>query len=526
MTGDYYAFISYSHRDAAFASWLHGRLETYRFPRRLDRSETPHGPLPRRLTPIFRDREELSAATSLSEQVQQALSASRALVVICSPDAAASTWVNREIEEFRRIHPDRPILAALISGEPEQAFPPALLAGVGGAEPIEPLAADFRPTGDGRRWGLFKLLAALAGVPLGELVQRDAQRRLRRVMAVTAAAMLAMTLFAALTIAAIQARNEAERQRASAEGLIEFMLTDLRDRLKGVGRLDIMEAVNGRAMIYYAAERDLASRPADTLERRSRLLSAMGEDDLQTRGQEKRGRAEIAEAYRITADLLRREPDNSDRIYNHAQNEFWMGYAAYLQRGAGPTRDVGLIRRHWQRYRELARELVAIDPKRVKWLRELGFAEGNLCTLALAAPRDVPAALLHCAAARAGMERATALQPGDLDAMIDLANRQAWQAEAEAAAGHGEAALDLRGAQQALIDRAATAFPRDARVDEARLLAMIGLAKTHADLGHRDSAIATRADASRLAAALHAQDPQNQNWADWQRQIDEIVIPR
>jgi hypothetical protein len=55
---------------------------------------------------------------------------------------------------------------------------------------------------------------------------------------------------------------------------------------------------------------------------------------------------------------------------------------------------------------------------------------------------------------------------------------------------------------------------------------MIGLAKTHADLGHRDSAIATRADASRLAAALHAQDPQNQNWADWQRQIDEIVIPR
>lgn len=82
----------------------------------------------------------------------------------------------------------------------------------------------------------------------------------------------------ALTAAALEARKEAERQRSEAEGLVEFMLTDLRDRLKGVGRLDVMTAVNQRALHYYE-DQDLAALPADSLERRARVLHAMGEDD-------------------------------------------------------------------------------------------------------------------------------------------------------------------------------------------------------------------------------------------------------
>ena len=170
----YHAFISYSHRDEAAARWLHRKLETYRFPSRLVGRNTPFGPLPRTLAPIFRDREELSAGPSLPEKVQQALAASHALLVICSPHAAASAWVNREIEEFRALHPERPILLALVDGSPDTAFPPAIRAGAGAT--FEPLAADLRPEGDGRRLGVLKLLAGLVDVPLGDLVQRDAQR--------------------------------------------------------------------------------------------------------------------------------------------------------------------------------------------------------------------------------------------------------------------------------------------------------------------------------------------------------------
>ena len=60
METGYHAFISYSHRDSAFARKLHAKLESYRFPGRLVGSETPNGPLPRSLAPIFLDRHELA----------------------------------------------------------------------------------------------------------------------------------------------------------------------------------------------------------------------------------------------------------------------------------------------------------------------------------------------------------------------------------------------------------------------------------------------------------------------------------
>ncbi|MCC6924607.1 hypothetical protein [Novosphingobium sp.] len=63
-------------------------------------------------------------------------------------------------------------------------------------------------------------------------------------MWITAGALLLSLILAALLVFALRARAEAERQRAEAEGLVEFMLTDLRDKLKGVGRLDVMDAVN------------------------------------------------------------------------------------------------------------------------------------------------------------------------------------------------------------------------------------------------------------------------------------------
>src|SRR4051812_11276542 len=105
----YRAFLSYSHRDRTTARWLHRRLEGYRIPRRLAGSEGERGIIPQRLNPIFRDREELPAAGDLSEKVQAALEASASLIVICSPHAASSLWVAKEVETFRTLHPQRPI---------------------------------------------------------------------------------------------------------------------------------------------------------------------------------------------------------------------------------------------------------------------------------------------------------------------------------------------------------------------------------------------------------------------------------
>ncbi|WP_242404876.1 toll/interleukin-1 receptor domain-containing protein [Novosphingobium sp. MBES04] len=272
----YRAFLSYSHADEREAGRLHRWLENYRIPARLVGAETPRGRVPRRLSPIFRDRAELPAASSLDSEVEKALAGSGALLVLCSPEAAASRWVNAEIALFRRLHPERPVIAALLRGEPSESFPAALVMPGSDGKVREPIAADFRPDKDGRQLARLKILAGLSGVALDEIIQRDAQRRLRRVISITALACVLALVMGLMLVFAIRAQREADEQRRQAEGLIEFMLTDLRERLKGVGRLDVLETVNARALDYYAEQADLDALPVDSLERRARILHAMG----------------------------------------------------------------------------------------------------------------------------------------------------------------------------------------------------------------------------------------------------------
>jgi hypothetical protein len=464
------------------------------------------------LRPIFIDRAELVAGADLTEQVRDALGRSEALIVVASPAARDSRWVAQEIALFREFHPDAPILIALHEGEPNESFP-GVLRSRDGAE-VEPLAADFRRGQDGRRLGLLKLVAGLTGTPLDRLVQRDGQRRQRRVMAVTAFTILLSLILTALLVAAIRARSEAERRRAETEGMVEFMLTDLRQKLEGVGRLDIMGAVNERAMAHYAKERDL---PADTMARRARLLSAMGEDDLTKTGAANRGIREFSQAYRITADLLNRDPTNPERIYQHAQSEHWQGYVAYLDK------DKVTAAEHFLAYRALIERLVRVTLDKQKWQREVAYAEGDLCANALAEPAEHAAALPHCAAAREAMEDVALAHLGDLETMLDLANRYAWQADALSGIGKQAEALALRERQKALVTRAAAAAPRDAQAKEALMRAESGLAQVLIQLGRNQEASAAADRATQIADDLHRRDPQNDHWLIWKENIPRPV---
>jgi TolB-like protein len=191
----YWAFISYSHKDRSQADWLHQALERFRIPKRLVGRRTAHCVVPRRLTPVFLDRHALGASPDLDAQISQALRDSHVLVVVCSPAAAGSARVNREIQLFRDTHGSAKILAALVAGRPNasdrggdessECLPPLLRSNVmrpqdseGAAEPelrTDPHAADFRPDRGDRRNAILKLVAGMLALPLDEL--RSARRR-------------------------------------------------------------------------------------------------------------------------------------------------------------------------------------------------------------------------------------------------------------------------------------------------------------------------------------------------------------
>jgi tetratricopeptide (TPR) repeat protein len=223
----YRAFLSYSHRDAKWGTWLHRALESYRPPRQLVGQTTQRGPVPKRLAPIFRDREELASATDLGAVITQALAQSACQIVICSPAAARSKWVNEEILGFKRLGGEQRIFCFIVGGEPnasddpsradEECFPPALRYRLGADGELssvrtEPIAADARAGKDGRSNAKLKLIAGVLGVGFDALRQREQMRRQRRLLAIASASIAGMVLTTGLAAAALVARATAQRQ--------------------------------------------------------------------------------------------------------------------------------------------------------------------------------------------------------------------------------------------------------------------------------------------------------------------------
>ena len=232
----YWAFISYSHADAKWGDWLHAALETYRAASRLVRTAKPEGAVPKRIFPVFRDREELASSSSLGGNIEGALRLSRALVLICSPRAAASRWVNEEVKLYKSMGREDRVFCLIVDGEPNapadsgllECFPAAARFqlnrdGEMSNEPAEPIAADAREGKDGKRNALLKLIAGIIGVPFDELRQRERQRQLRQRIRL-GAAVVGLVVAAGLVYTAV-----------SDAGLNVPLLSWSRSRLRGSG---------------------------------------------------------------------------------------------------------------------------------------------------------------------------------------------------------------------------------------------------------------------------------------------------
>ena len=225
----YKAFISYSHSDEKWATWLHRALESYRLPRKLRGTSTAIGEVPTRIKPVFRDRDELSSSADLGSTVQQALEDSENLIVVCSPGAASSHWANEEIRHFAKLGRTDRIFCMIVDGDPAGVDPdtacfPPTLAEIG---MHEPLAADVRRWADGKHLAKLKLVAGMLGQPLDRLRRRDLQKR-QKFWAITA---IASVVLVAVLFTAVTSRMAAQQRRDSGEALVAYKLNELRTLL-------------------------------------------------------------------------------------------------------------------------------------------------------------------------------------------------------------------------------------------------------------------------------------------------------
>lgn len=195
----YTAYISYRHLspDAEVAKKLHTLIENFGVPRPLKRSLGISS-----MGRVFRDQEELPLSSNLGDDIHAALENSEWLICICSPRYLTSRWCMEELRYFLSLGRQNRVLAVLVEGEPEDAFPKELLfQTVDGVQmEKEPLAADVRAESlDGilkkLRTEKLRILAPILGVNYDDLRQRARRRKNRIIASATAAAFLLLSGF-------------------------------------------------------------------------------------------------------------------------------------------------------------------------------------------------------------------------------------------------------------------------------------------------------------------------------------------
>ena len=515
----YFAFLSYSHRNQPMAEWLHQALERFVVPSHLVGRITDHGSVPRRLTPIFRDLNELPASDDLGGEIRAAIAGSRFLVVLCSPAAARSRWTNAEIELFKRVRPDGCIFAAIVDGEPfasdlpsredEECLPKALRfkydrRGRQTTHKAEPLAADLRGTGEVRRLGFLKLVSGMLGLGLDELVQRDTIRRQRRLAAVAGGSLVGMLIATGLAVTAIQARDAARDQRREAEGLVGFMLGDLKNRLEPLGRLDVLDSVGARALAYYRNQ-DKANLSDESLAQRSKALSLMGQI-ASSRGDVDGALVRYREALAGTAEAMRRAPDDPQRIYDHAQNVFYVGDIA-RQRGMDSDAESAI-----REYKRLARRLIAIDPSNPVWQMEGIYADNNLGVLLMESGRysDAAAVFANSLSDREGLAAGAPDNPQFRKALVEVL---AWLGDAREKEGRLEDGLAQRERQIAMLQPIIRNPNSDAEYRRQALVAYRAAGRLNAVRGNLAAGIQQMRTSVSIGEALLQAEPADTNWA-------------
>ena len=510
----YWAFLSYAHEDSRAAGKLHNWLERYRVPKALVGSPHPLGTIPKRLTPVFRDRQELAASNDLGREIKEALEVSNCFIVLCSPEAAQSRWVDQEIRDFKRLHGEDRVFAAILGGEPfsgheaTECFPPALRQRIGAegqdtGELAEPIAADFRVEGDGWRGGFLKLVAGMLDVGLDDLVQRDQQRRHKRMAWMAAASLAGMTVTSGLALFALDSRDTAREERREAEGLVGFMLGDLKGQLEPIGKLEALDQVGERALAYYERQ-DRKELSDDQLAQRSQALTLLGRIAI-ARGNSVGALARVSEAMRSTEELVERAPNNPQRLFDHAQNVFWMGELG---------RDLGRLDRAEAAYREyqsLANRMVAIEPTNPKWQMETLYAKENIGIILFYQRRFADAAR-ELDAGLPVMAALVSRNPDNDEYQNELGNMLAWLADARNNEGRYDLAIKARERQIDLLQKRLASGQSDVNLEQQLVIAHRALGRALTDTGQPRRAAAQLRNGIRKAQILIAGEPENATW--------------
>ncbi len=225
----------------------------------------------------------------------------------------------------------------------------------------------------------------------------------------------------------------AEQRRGEAEQLIQYMLGDFADKLRPLGRLDLLDSIGAEALKYLGgadARGDARSNLA-----RARALRTLGEVQV-TREQFEKAAPTLEQAARLLDEAMYSESANAEDLHFEAgQVAFWLGHIAYRLR----KYDAAEVQ--MSRYLAEARAFDLITRDQAKGQQEIAYALNNLGTLTLAQDRVEEAIGYFQQAAEV---RETSLRSDADPLVLELVDTLSWLATAQERLGQPRLALQNR----------------------------------------------------------------------------------
>ncbi len=300
-----------------------------------------------------------------------------------------------------------------------------------------------------------------------------------------------------------QALELADARRGQAEGLIDFVLSDLWPKLEPIGRLAILNDVGDQAMAYFATlpEEEFSDQE---LSSRSQALYLIG-DVRMTQGNAAEAVAAFRESLRLAMELSARDPWNTERLFDLSQSHFYVGNAAYR---AG---ELGAAEADFQTYLELAETLVDRDEANLDYRMELAFAHSNIGSVR-EARGDLEGAVEAFSLALAANADLVRRRPDDPDWLDELAVSHNLLGVVYRKLGLYEAALEQHRREYELrtqlLERDPSHFSWQFELTQAHYF----MGELQTIMGDVEGAFRSQESSASTLDALVAYDPTNTMW--------------
>lgn len=274
-----------------------------------------------------------------------------------------------------------------------------------------------------------------------------------------------------MSVKSHDAEQQAQQKRLAAENLLGFMVGDFADKLRGIGRMDLLDGISNKALEYFSdfsVDDDEKHLSFDARFQHGQTLEAMGEVAY-SRNKVDEARSALLAAQNKMAPLLNLQPNHLDLLKALGANAFWLGQLHY------DNSDWRATQPWFEQYLNYSQRMYRVAPDNVDAMMELSYAHNSLGSVYMKR-KDFSRATAAFEQSLQLKLQALARDPDSSQMIADIADTRSWLASAMVSAGEISRAIEIHQQiqqeleqlnfenQPYLLDRLTGSYNRAARL--------------------------------------------------------------